>query len=137
MKNKFVFLVSLAVLFISVLGCSYYNPLEGSSNSAANDNRTLSDKAIDSTIGNEKIGVPECDEIFNFFADQTKSPDDDFVTRAAREYALNKIRERLKQSIQEHQGDTAAMARECRKFKTELDKFKAQENNANAEKNNR
>jgi hypothetical protein len=94
----------------------------------------LSDKTIDATIGESKIGVPECDEIFNFFADQAKSPDDDFVTRAAREYALNKIRERLKQSIAEHQGDTAAMARECRKFKTELDKFKAQENNQNAAK---
>jgi hypothetical protein len=134
MKNKFVFSVSLAVLFISVLGCSFYNPLEGSSNSAGGDNRNLSDKTIDATIGESKIGVPECDEIFNFFADQAKSPDDDFVTRAAREYALNKIRERLKQSIAEHQGDTAAMARECRKFKTELDKFKAQENNQNAAK---
>ncbi len=127
MKNKFVFSASLAVLFISVLGCSFYNPLEGSSNSAAGDNRTLSDKAIDSTVGESKIGVPECDEVFNFFADQAKSPDDDFVTRAAREYALNKIRERLKQSIAEHQGDTAAMARECRKFKTELDKFKTEQ----------
>jgi hypothetical protein len=47
-----------------------------------------------------KLAFPECDEIFNFFADQAKSPDDDFVTRAAREYALNKIRERLKQSIE-------------------------------------
>ena len=79
MKNKFVFSASLAVLFISVLGCSFYNPLEGSSNSAAGDNRTLSDKAIDSTVGESKIGVPESDEIFNFFADQAKSPDDDFV----------------------------------------------------------
>jgi hypothetical protein len=26
----------------------------------------LSDKAIDSTIGNEKIGVAECDEVFDF-----------------------------------------------------------------------
>lgn len=129
MKNKFVFSASLAVLFISVLGCSFYNPLEGSSNSAGGDNRTLSDKAIDSTVGESKIGVPECDEVFNFFADQAKSPDDDFVTKAAREYALNKIRERLKQSIEEHRGDTATMAKECRKFKTELNKFKAEENN--------
>jgi len=129
MKNKFVFAVSTAVLFISVLGCSFYNPLESSSNSAANDNRTLSDKAIDSTIGEGKIGVPECDEVLDFFADQAKSPDDDFVTKAAREYALNTIRESFKQSIEEHKGDKAAMAKECRKFKTQLDKFKAEDNN--------
>ena len=127
MKNKFVFAVSTAVLFISVLGCSFYNPLESISNSAVNDNRTLSDKAIDSTIGEGKIGVPECDEVLDFFADQAKSPDDDFVTKAAREYALNTIRESFKQSIEEHKGDTAAMAKECRKFKTQLDRFKAEE----------
>ena len=127
MKNKFVLLITLAILFVSVLGCSYYNPLEGSSNSASNDNRTLSDKAIDSTIGEEKLGIPECDEIFDFFAEQTKSKDDDFITKAAREYALNTIRERFKQSIEEHKGDKTAMAKECRKFKTQVDKFKAEE----------
>jgi len=127
MKNKFVLLITLAILFVSVLGCSYYNPLEGSSNSASNDNRTLSDKAIDSTIGEEKLGIPECDEIFDFFAEQTKSKDDDFITKAAREYALNTIRESFKQSIEEHKGDKTAMAKECRKFKTQVDKFKAEE----------
>ena len=129
MKNKFVFLISLAILFVSVLGCSYYNPLESSSNSATNDNRTMSDKAIDSTVGGEKIGVPECDEIVDFFAEQAKSPDDDFITKAAREYAIGKIRESFKQSIEEHKGDKTAMAKECREFKTQLDKFKAEESN--------
>ena len=129
MKNKFIFSVSLAVLFVSVLGCSFYNPLESSSNSSGGDNRTLSDKAIDSTIGEGKIGVPECDEVIDFFADQGKSPDDDFVTKAARGYALNKIRESFKQSIEENKGDTASMAKECREFKTQLDKYKAEENN--------
>jgi len=133
MKNKFVFSVSTAVLFISILGCSFYNPLESGSNSAANDNRTLSDKAIDSTIGESKIGVPECDEIVDFFAEQAKSPDDDFITKAAREYAIGKIRESFKQSIEEHKGDKQAMAKECREFKTQLDKFKTEE--ANKQKN--
>jgi len=129
MKNKFVFLISLTILFVAVLGCSYYNPLQSNSNSAANDNRTLSDKAIDSTVGGEKIGVPECDEIVDFFADQAKSPDDDFITKAAREYAVGKIRESFKQSMEEHKGDKTAMAKECREFKTQLDKFKTEETN--------
>ena len=127
MKNKAVSLAAFSFLLLSVLGCSFYNPLESSSNSAANDNRNLSDKAIDSTIGEEKIGVPECDEIVDFFSEQSKSADDDFVTKAAREYALNTVRESFKQSIEENKGDTKAMAKECRKFKTQLDKFKAEE----------
>jgi uncharacterized protein YaiI (UPF0178 family) len=56
------------------------------------------------------------------------------VTKAAREYALNKIRESFKQSIEEHKGDKAAMAKECRQFKTQLDKFKSESNTTGEKK---
>jgi len=135
MKNKFVFSVSMAILFVSVLGCSFYNPLESSSNSAANDNRTLSDKAIDSTVGESKIGVPECDEIIDFISNQAKSQDENFATRAARQYAMNQIRESIKQSVEENKGDPAQLAKDCREIKTQLDKFKTEENNVNAKNN--
>jgi len=129
MKNKTILFISFAVLLVSVLGCSFYNPLESSSgNTSTNDsNKTLTDKAIDSTVGGEKIGIPECDEIIDFFAKQSESPDDDYFTKAARQYALNKIRESFKQTIEENKGDTVKTAKECREFKTELDKFKAEE----------
>ena len=135
MKNNFVLLFTLAVLLVSALSCSFYNPLDSGSDATQNKNsqttkakdESFSDKAIDSTFGEEKIGVPECDEIIDFFADQSKSEDDDFVTKAARQYALNKVRESFKQSIEENKGDTAKMAKECREFKTQLDKFKAED----------
>ena len=129
MKNKSILLISFTILLVSVLGCSFYNPLESSSGNSADGNKTLSNKAIDSTVGNEKIGIPECDEIIDFFAKQSESPDEDFVTKAARQYALNKIRESFKQTIEENKGDTAKTAKECREFKTELDKFKTEEGN--------
>lgn len=135
MKNKTVFVITLSVLLALILGCSYYNPLESSnSNSSVNDNRTLSEKTIDSTVGNEKIGVPECDEVVDFFADQAKSTDEDFVTKAARQYALNKIRESFKQSIEENKGDKKKLAKECRDFKNQLDTFKSEETNKKTEK---
>jgi hypothetical protein len=128
MKNKFVFVISLAILLISVLGCRFYNPLAGSSDNSANSsNKTLSDKAIDSTVGGEKIGIPECDEVVDFFSEQAKSPDDNFVTKATREYFFNSIRESFKQSIEENKNDKEKMAKECRKYKDQLDKFKAEE----------
>ncbi len=134
MKNNFVLLFTFTVLLISALSCSFYNPLESRSDAPKNKNsqttksedESLSDKAINSTVGEEKIGVPECDEIIDFFADQSKSEDDDFVTKAARQYALNKVRESFRQSIEENKGDTAKMAKECRKFKMQLDKYKAE-----------
>lgn len=127
MNNKIVFPFAFSLLLLSVFGCSYYNPLAGGSDSAANDNRTLSDKAIESTVGETKIGVPECDEIMDFFNAQSKSENDDFVTKAAREYAFNTIRESFKQSIEENKGDKESMAKECRKFKVQLDKYKAED----------
>jgi hypothetical protein len=130
MKNKFVFLISLAILFVSILGCSYYNPLEGSSNSAANDNRALSNKAIDSNVSEQKVGVPECDELFESFAQQYRAaPEDDFVTKAARDLAIGAIREQLMQKLEEHRGDKEAMRRDCREIKTQLDRYKTEESN--------
>ena len=135
MKNKFVSLFTFTVLLMSALSCSFYNPLESrsdppknkNSQTAKSEDESLSEKAIDSTVGEEKIGVPECDEIIDFFVGQSQSEDDDFVTKAARQYALNKVRESFKQSIEENKGDTAKMAKECRKFKTQLDKYKAED----------
>ncbi len=132
MKNKHLFTSALFILLTVILGCSSYNPF---SDSSTNSNKSLSDKAVDAGIGEAKIGVAECDEIVDFFVDQTKSENEDFVTKAARGYALNKIRDRFKKSLEEHSGDTAAMAKECREFKRQIDKFNTEENrNANISK---
>ena len=130
MKNKFSSLAAILILVISVLGCSYYNPLSDStsnSNVAVVRDKSLSDKTIDAAVGDEKIGVPECDEVVDFFAEQARSQDDNYLTKATRQYVFNKIREQFKQSIEENKGDTAKLAKECKEYKTQLDKYKAEE----------
>ncbi|MDQ6785801.1 MAG: hypothetical protein M3033_03140 [Acidobacteriota bacterium] len=130
MKNKFGLLSSTIVLLISVLGCSFYNPLSGSSNNsnvAVVRDKSLSEKTIDATVGEEKIGVPECDEVVDFFAEQAQSKDDNYFTKATREYFFNKIREQFKKSIEENKGDAVKLAKECKEYKKELDKYKAEE----------
>jgi hypothetical protein len=131
MKNKLNLTATLLILLTLIIGCSSYNPLSDSSDSGGAQNKDLSERAIDSTIGEEKIGVAECDEIIDFFAEQAKSEDDDFVTKAARGYAMNKIREGFKRSIEENKGDTVKMAKECKSFKRELDKYKPAGNSNN------
>ena len=137
MKNKFVFIIAVSTLLISVLSCRFYNPLQDSSNSSTGANsessnsedKSLAEKAIDTSVGEEKIGVPECDELLNFFADQSKSDDESYITKAFREYYLNTIREELKKSIEENKNDPKKMGKECKKLKIQLDKFKAEEDN--------
>jgi hypothetical protein len=134
MKNKFGFLSAIIILLGSVLGCSYYNPLSGSSNNsntAVVRDKSFSDKTVDAAVGEEKIGVPECDEVVDFFAELAQSKDDNFVTKATRQYILNKIREQFRKSIEENKGDTAKMAKECKEYKKQLDKYKAEEDQKN------
>lgn len=129
MKNKAVSIAAFSFLLLSVLGCSFYNPLADSSRSAANDNRNLSDKAVDATIGEEKIGVPECDELLNSISESSKNQNDDYVSKATREFFLNRIRESVKKSIEENKSDKVEMAKNCADYKKQLEKFKAEEEN--------
>lgn len=131
MKNKFALLSVILILLISVLGCSFYNPLSkssaDSSNTAVVQDKSLSDKTIDAAVGDEKIGVPECDEVVDFFAAESRSKDDNYLTKATRQYVFNKIREQFKESIKENKDDTAKLAKECKEYKKQLDKYKAEE----------
>jgi hypothetical protein len=121
MKNKYILLTAISILIISILGCSYYNPLQGSSNS---NDKTLSEKTVDKTIGEEKIGIRECDQVIEDLADLAKNKDDDFVTKAGKEVVLNKIRENLKKSIEENKKDKAKLAKDCQEYKKQIDQYK-------------
>ena len=130
MKNKNVFLLTILILLTLILGCRFYNPLSDSTNNAnspTTKDKDLSEKTVDQTTQEEKIGIPECDEVVDFFSEQAKSPDDNFVTKATREYFFNSIRESFKQSIEENKNDPQEMAKECKKLKAQLDKYKAEE----------
>ncbi len=134
MKNKFNLLITIAVFASLVLGCRFYNPLAGSTdggNSTPSKDKSFTDKTVDTSAAaddDEKIGIPECDEVIDFFAEHASSPDDNFVTRATRGYFFNKIRESFKESIDENKGDKVKMAKECVKYKKQLDKYLAEEN---------
>jgi hypothetical protein len=129
MRNKFTFLSVILILLTLILGCNLYNPINESSDSSKTSES--SNGSNNSTDAFGKIGVPECDQVIDFFTEQANSPDDNFVTKAARDYFFNTIREKLKQSIEANKGDKVKMASDCRRFKDQLDKFKTEENNKN------
>lgn len=120
-----------AILLVFGLGCGISEKVQkavgGSDNTSANSNKTLTDKAVDVTVGEEKLGIPECDQLFEELTAQSKSSEDDYVTKAAKQFALNKIRESIKKSIQENKNNPQQMAKDCKEFKAQLDKFKSEE----------
>lgn len=139
MKNKNVVLIVSLILSVLILGCRYYNPVSESPNenvSSTPKNKDLSDKVIDKTIGEERIGVPECDELLDFFAEQTKTKDDNYIVKATREFYFNKIRENIRKDLEDNKNDPnkkEEMAKNCREYKKQLDKYKAEED---SKKNN-
>lgn len=131
MKNKLIFLITISLLMFAALGCSYIENLQGGTNS----NKSTTDKAIDSTIGEEKIGIPECDEAFEELAKLVaESENDSFLTKTAKRAAINKIRENLKQRIEQNKTDKAGLAKDCRDYKTQIDKYKTEGTNTNSQK---
>lgn len=127
MRNKFILPITISILLILILSCGYYNPLQSDSNF---DNKSLSEKTVDKTIGEEKIGISECDELIEDLAKQSKNDTDDFVTKAGKEIVLNKIRQSLKQSIEKNKSDKEKLAKDCREYKRQLEKYKTDQNSS-------
>ena len=134
MKNWFS-IVGMAVTLLVVLGCSSLNPLGGSSSGSSNDNRSVSDKAVDTAVGKSKIGVPECDEVMDLIDAEMNNPDDDFVTKAIKATVLNRIKDGIRENVEQNKTDTSEMAKTCKEFKVQFEKYKAEQKaNTNSSK---
>ena len=133
MKNKIITPVILATLLTIGLGCGISERVEkaiggaGETNSNVAANKTLTDTAIDSAVGNEKIGVHECDDLLEDLAAIVQKPDDNYVAKATRQYVLSKIRVNIKKSVEQNKNDKTQMAKDCKEYRGQLDKFKNQE----------
>ncbi len=130
MKNKSVIFAILLMILIVGLGCGISEQVQkavtGTDNANATnaDNQAIVDKATDIAVGGEKIGVQECDELYDYVADLiTKGENEDYVTRVARQYFLNKIREQIKISIEENKHDKVQMAKDCKEYRRQIDAF--------------
>ena len=117
------------VILMSVLGCGLVDRIQNSATGpeTSNSNKTLTDKAVDPTVGESKIGVPECDEVMDMLTAEANNPDDGFVTKAVKATFLNRIRDAIRQSVEENKGDKVELAKTCREFKVQLEKYKAEQ----------
>lgn len=127
-KNA-AFCLACIVIVAAVLGCGFVERLQqtDTGSNTANANRTITDKAVDTAVGQSKIGVPECDEVMDMLAAEANNPDDGFVTKAVKATFLNKIKEAIKKSVEENKGDPTELAKTCTEFKTQLQKYKAEQ----------
>ena len=125
MKNTFMSALVAITLLVAILGCSKLNPLSGKSGPASN--KGVIDKTIDSTVG-DKIGIPECDDVLDELAGLNATDENDsYVMKAFRAWYVGKIREAVRRSIEENKNDKIQLAKECRDFRKQLEKYKTEE----------
>jgi hypothetical protein len=124
MSNK---LLVIVIILPVLIGCGLADRIQKSvseteSNTAANvnANKTLTDKAVDAAVGEQKIGIPECDEALEILTAQAENPDDNFVTKAIKKTALNTFRDQLKQSLEDNKTDKKEVAKFCREFRDNM-----------------
>ena len=129
MKNGFTTIFSLLLLLSVSFGCGLVDRIQESATgpAASNANKTITDKAVDTTVGESKIGVPECDEVIDMLAAEANNPDDNFVTKAVKATFLNRIRDSIRESVEKNKSNKEELAKNCREFKAQLIKFKAEQ----------
>lgn len=126
MRNIFSVFAMVALIGVS-LGCSSLNPFGGSSSGSSSEkDKTLSDKAVDTAVGESKIGVAECDEVMDAISAEMNNPDDDFVTKAIKATVLNRIKDGIRESVEKNKTDTTELVKTCKEFKMQFNKFKAE-----------
>jgi hypothetical protein len=126
MKNRLSFILVLSIIGTVGLGCSSINPFSGSESGPAS-NKSITDKGVDVTVGRSKIGVPECDEVSDLIEAEMNNPDDNFVTKAIKATVLNRIKDGIRDSVEKNKGDTVELAKTCKEFRVQFEKFKAEE----------
>lgn len=132
MRNGFSIVIVLAIVLSAGLGCGFITgsrrPSAGNGDpNSTNSNKTLTDRIVDTAVGQQKTGVPECDQVLDAIEAELNNPNDDFVTKAVKATILNRIKDGIRQSAEQNQSNKAELAKTCREFRTQFNNYKAEE----------
>ena len=128
MKNNITILAALFILFSIGLGCSLIDGISSSGNSS--NTATTGNSTTNSADPNAmaKTGVAECDELIDLLNKDKSDPNDNFLTRKIKEYAIDFAKESIKKNIEENQGDKQKIADGCKEARDQYIKNKENQN---------
>ena len=92
---------------------------------SANANKSLTDRAVETAVGQKKLGVPECDDLMDAIEAELNDPDDDIVTKALKATILNRIKDGIRESFEKNKTNKPELARRCTEYRAQFDKFKS------------
>lgn len=135
MRKTTIDVLAFAAVLAIGLGCGLFEKAKqetfGEPANTAESNKTITDRAVDTAVGNGTIGIPECDAVLDFLVEQANNPEDNFIVKAAKRTALNSFRDELKRRIDNNNTDKKEIAKYCKDFK---DNLSARFGEANANK---
>lgn len=131
MRNTVSACLALLLIVVVALGCSAINPFSRSKEqphaSSEPKERSTTDKAVDKPVGHTTTGVPECDEVSDLIEAELNNSDDNFVVKAVKATALNRIKDGIRESVEKNKNDPVELAKTCKEFKLQFEKYKAEE----------
>ncbi len=130
MKNSSYLVLASLLLTAFILGCNLSERMENavgrsSSTTGANANsntanKSITERAMDTAVGEEMIGIPECDDALELLARQASNPEDGVITQALKKTALNRFRAEVKRRLDEKKANPEDTAKFCREFASTL-----------------
>lgn len=102
------------------------------STNGSTSNKSLTDTAVDTAVGDTKIGIQECDEALDILTAQANDPNDNFVVKAGKKTALNMFRDQLKKNLEENKTDKKDLAKFCKDFRDNLQESLSEQNSNTA-----
>jgi hypothetical protein len=131
MKNNITILLALFLLLSVGLACSFIDSVTSGGNSS--NSPTTGNSSTNSADPNAtaKTGVAECDELIDLLNKDKSDPNDDFITRKIKEYAIDFAKESIKKNIEENQGDKQKIATGCKEARDEYIRNKDKKQNEN------
>ena len=130
MKNKYQLLTALFLLALVSLGCSFL-PGGGSSSGGPQSGNTAGNTAVvtnSNAAPMAKTGIPECDEVVDLITRDMQSQEDGYIAGKIKEMAVDYVKQSIKDSIEQNQGDKTKVANDCRLIKQEYERQRSQSN---------
>lgn len=135
MKNHFA-IVALLVICVAVLGCGRLNPFSAKESPSRENTPTRSTSSKDDPNDpppstGETSGIAECDEAIDLIDREMRNEDDNFVTRAVKTTALNRIKDAIKKAVEDNKkkadSSDAELVKTCRDFRDQIKKNLAED----------
>ena len=114
----------IAFVLFAIVGAIVDCGSAGSGSSGTPSGTPVVSTILDKAVVDQVAGIPECDEVLKMIAEEANIPGTNDAATTSKTTFLNKIKESIKRSVDESKGDKPELAKNCKAFKYQVDRYK-------------